>query len=197
MEWIDEDPILPLSPSCAAKGSRRVASLESEFKSLIKSRRLCKPLTTVTKLLQGRGLGMRTTHVTKIRLGLPKRETKLLHQDSDSFRSVRGRLHVGKSSVSLTNDDGSYAAGPRSTTHYMPRGLAVLPEGRLLPLALFDITTQATRNLQLVLGAAEAIWSRRLSHDPTANRAEFEKEIWEYERCVCLSCPLSYDEFCF
>lgn len=81
----------------------------------------------------------------------------------------------------------------RSTNHYMPRGLVVLPEGKLLPLAPSDITAQATRNFQLVLGAAEAIWSRRLFYDPSANRAEFEQEIWEYERYVYIralrGCP--------
>lgn len=112
LEWIDEDPVLPLSPTFAARGSERLeraASLETEFKSLINSRKLRKPVATVTKLLKGRALGMRTTHVTKIRLGLPTRETRLLHQDSDSSGSVRSHLgsplRNGKSSTSLTDDE--------------------------------------------------------------------------------------------
>ncbi|KAG8877612.1 hypothetical protein FRB97_003241 [Tulasnella sp. 331] len=191
VEWIDEDPVLPLSPNCASRGSERLeraANLEAEFKSLVHSRKLRKPATTVKKLLRGRALGMRTTHVTKIRLGLPTRDTRLLHQESESCGPIRSHqgspLRVGKSSTdffSLTDDEDKNPL-PRSTKHYMPRGLVVLPEGKLLPLAPPDITAQATRNFQLVLGAAEAIWSRRLFYDPDANRAKFEQEIWEYER---------------
>ncbi|KAG8862906.1 hypothetical protein FRB96_000324 [Tulasnella sp. 330] len=194
VEWIDEDPVLPLSPNCASRGSERLeraANLEAEFKSLVHSRKLRKPATTVKKLLRGRALGMRTTHVTKIRLGLPTRDTRLLHQESESCGPIRSHqgspLRVGKSSTdffSLTDDEDKNPL-PRSTKHYMPRGLVVLPEGKLLPLAPPDITAQATRNFQLVLGAAEAIWSRRLFYDPDANRAKFEQEIWEYERGGC------------
>ncbi|KAG8886108.1 hypothetical protein FRB98_001483 [Tulasnella sp. 332] len=195
LEWIDEDPVLPLSPNCSARGLERAASLQAEFESLIHARKLHKPATTVKKLLNGRALRMRTTHVTKIRLALPDRDTKLLHQDleSSSFGSVRtfhhhqrSPLRMGKSSTDFFSDNESKNRVPRSANHFMPPGLVVLPEGRLLPLAPSDITTQATRNFQLVLGAAEAIWQRRLFHDPNgANRAEFEQEIWEYERGGC------------
>jgi len=94
---------------------------------------------------------------------------------------------MGKSSTDVfSSDNESRKPVPRSVNHFMPPGLVVLPEGRLLPLAPSDITTQATRNFQLVLGAAEAIWQRRLFYDPQgADRAEFEQEIWEYERGGC------------
>ncbi|KAG8879765.1 hypothetical protein FRB97_001462 [Tulasnella sp. 331] len=187
LEWIDEDPVLPLSPNCVGKGSERLeraASLEVEFKSLIRSRKLHKPATTVKKLLKGRALRMRTTQTTKIRLGLPTCDIGLLHRNSESFASVRIH-HQGKPSTDFFSDDESMKFVPRGKSHFTPPGLVVLPERKFIPLALPDITTQATRNFQLVLGAAEAIWLRRLFYDPDADRAEFEQEIWEYERGGC------------
>ncbi|KAG8989439.1 hypothetical protein FRB94_007480 [Tulasnella sp. JGI-2019a] len=188
LEWIDEEPIIPLSPATQGSEGLKRPGLEAEFKSLIRSRKFRKPVATVTKLLKGRAVRMNATHVKKIRLGLPPPGTALRQRNPNAYGSVRSSpansLRKGKPGADYfsTMDDENDHVAPSSTNRYMPPGLVVLPEGKLLPLAPSDVTTQATHNSQIVLGAAEAMWSRRVFNDPTASREQFEKEIWEYEQ---------------
>lgn len=75
----------------------------------------------------------------------------------------------------------AHTASPVNDNHHMPRGLVILPENKLLPLTPADIEAQATRNCQLLLGSAEAMWARREFRGTEITREEFDRDIWAYE----------------
>ncbi|KAG8897522.1 hypothetical protein FRB99_008108, partial [Tulasnella sp. 403] len=209
IEWIDEEVVLPLSrhytPS-DPEALRTAQNLESDFRAILRSRHLGKPLKTVKKLLRGRAMDMRGDQVTRFQIGLPgPAAAQLRPDDPHSSRSkspLPPHMQMHKKSPRETNPSTKV-----STPHYallplrwcadngvvfqalpalplsghVPRGLLVLPDNKLLPLSPTEIEAHSSHNYQLVLGAAEAIWAHRQAKGTATDRRKFDDEVWSYE----------------